>query len=75
MATPRLKWPQNCEWARMDSISLAEQGWRMLDALLDELDNAHQVRQVGRVMDNLKEIRFKLTVCRDGKNETKETQP
>ena len=71
MATPAKKWPQNAEWARMDSIALAEQGWRMLDALLDELDNVHHVRQVGRVMDNLKEIRFKLTVCRDGNhNET-----
>jgi hypothetical protein len=58
----------------MDSIALAEQGWRMLDALLDELDNAHHVRQVGRVMANLKEIRFKLTVCREG-NQTKEIQP
>jgi len=74
MATPAKKWPQNCDWARMDSIALAEQGWRMLDALLDELDNAHHVRQVGRVMANLKEIKFKLTVCKDG-NPNKETQP
>jgi hypothetical protein len=74
MATPAKKWPQNCEWARMDSIALAEKSWRMLDALLDELDNAHHVRQVGRVMANLKEIRYKLTVCKDG-NQTKETNP
>jgi hypothetical protein len=74
MVTKTKRWPTNSEWARLDSIALAEQGWRMLDALLDELDNVHQVRQVGRVMDNLKEIRFKLTVCRDGNN-TKETQP
>jgi Zn-dependent M32 family carboxypeptidase len=58
----------------MDSIALAEKSWRMLDALLDELDNVNHVRQVGRVMDNLKEIRFKLTVCRDG-DQTKETNP
>ena len=74
MATPAKKWPQNCEWARLDSIALAEQGWRMLDALLDEMDNVRHVRQVGRVMDNLKEIRFKLTICKDG-NTTKENQP
>jgi len=74
MATPQKKWPQNCEYARLDSIALAEQGWRMLDALLDELDNAHHVRQVGRVMANLKEIKFKLTVCKDG-NPNKEIQP
>jgi hypothetical protein len=73
MATPRKRWPTECEYARLDSIALAEQGWRMLDALLDELDNAHQVRQAGRVMANLKEIIFKLTVCRDGNN-TKENQ-
>jgi hypothetical protein len=74
MATPRKKWPTECEYARLDSIALAEQGWRMLDALLDALDNVQHVRQVGRVMDNLKEIRFKLTVCRDGNN-NKEAQP
>lgn len=74
MATPQKKWPQNAEWARMDAIVLAEQSWRMLDALLDELDNAHLVRQLGRVMANQKEIKFKLTVCRDG-NQTKETKP
>jgi len=68
MATPRKKWPTNCEYARLDSIALAEQGYRILDALLDELDNAHLVRQVGRAMNNLKEIRFKLTVCKDGQN-------
>lgn len=70
MATPTKKWPQNCEWARLDSIALAEQSRRMLDALLDEMTNVHHVRQVGRVMGNLKEIVFKLTVCKDGhKNE------
>lgn len=74
MATPQKKWPQNCEWARLDSIALSEQSWRMLDAMLDELDNAHQVRQLGRVMANLKEIEFKLTVCKDG-NQIKETDP
>lgn len=65
MATPAKKWPQNCEYARLDSIALAEQGYRILDALLDGLDSAHQVRQVGRAMAHLKEIRFKLTVCKD----------
>ncbi len=73
MATPAKKWPQNADWARLDSIALAEQSWRMLDALLDELANIHHVRQVGRVMANLKEINFRLTVCRDG-NQTKEIQ-
>jgi hypothetical protein len=64
MVTKTKKWPQNCEYARLDSIALAEQSWRLLDGLLDELDNVRHVRQVGRVMGNLKEIQFKLTVCR-----------
>jgi hypothetical protein len=70
MVTKARKWPQNCEYARLDSIALAEQGWRMLDVLLDELDNVRHVRQVGRVMNNLKEICFKLTVCKDGQSLT-----
>ncbi len=65
MATPRRKWPQNCEWARLDSIALAEQGERILDMLLDELDNVHHVRQVGRVISKLQTIRMKLTVCKN----------
>jgi Zn-dependent M32 family carboxypeptidase len=75
MVTPRKKWPTECEYARMDSIALADRSWRILDALLDELDSASQVRQVGRVMADLKEIIFKLTICKDGRNQTKETQP
>jgi hypothetical protein len=54
----------------MDSIALAEQGDRILDSLMNELENINQVRQVGHVKDYLKEIRFKLTVCKD--DETKE---
>ena len=66
--TPKKKWPQACEWARMDSIALAHEGDRILDGLLDELMDANQVRKVGRVIANLKEIRFKLTVCKNGEN-------
>jgi hypothetical protein len=69
MSTPRKKWPQSSEWARMDAISLAMDAWRMLDVLLDELTEVHHVRRVGRVMDNLKEIRFKLTVCKEEKGD------
>lgn len=65
MATPRKKWPQSSEWARLDAIALAMDAWRQLNGLLDELSDVHQVRRVGRVMDNLKEIRFKLTICKD----------
>lgn len=70
MVTPRKKWPTNAEWARLDAIALAGQAERILDALLDELDNVHHVRQVGRVMGMLKDIHHKLTVCRDGQKET-----
>ena len=66
MATRAKKWPVNCDWARMDAIALADQSWRMLDALLDELDNVNHVRQIGRVMAKQKEIQFKLTVCKNG---------
>jgi hypothetical protein len=53
----------------MDSIALAEQGDRILDTLIDELDNINQVRQVGHVKDYLKEIRYKLTICKsDGES-------
>jgi hypothetical protein len=69
MSTPRKKWPQSSEWARMDAISLAMDAWRMLDVLLDDLTEIHHVRRVGRVMDNLKEIRFKLTVCKEEKGD------
>ena len=68
MATPRKKWPQTSEWARLESISLAEQSYRILDALVDELENTNHLRQLVRVLNNLKEIRFILTVCKDEKN-------
>lgn len=70
MATPRKKWPHECEWARLDTIAHAENAWRILDELLDELDNAHQVRQIGRAMDHLKEIKFKMTACKGSKEES-----
>jgi hypothetical protein len=72
MATPRKKWPQECEYARLDSIALANEGDRILDGLLDELVEIDQVRKVGRVIANLKDIRFKLTVCKDGETKIEE---
>ena len=65
MVTKTKRWPNNAEWARMDAIALAVQGEHILDALLDELDNVHHVRQIGRVMGLLKEIRIKLTICKN----------
>jgi hypothetical protein len=52
----------------MDSIALAQESYLILNALLDELDKASQVRQVGHVISKLKDIRFKLTVCKDDEN-------
>jgi hypothetical protein len=69
MATPRKKWPQSSEWARLDAIALAMDAWRVLDELLDELSEVRHVRRVGRVMENMKEIRFKLTICKEEKGD------
>lgn len=65
MATPRKKWPQSSEYARLDAIALAMDAWRELNMILDELNDVHHVRAVSRAMDKLKEIRFKLTTCKD----------
>jgi hypothetical protein len=65
MATPHKKWPHNAEWARQDSVDHADEAWQILNELLDELDNVHHVRQVGRAMSKLQEIKFKLVSCKE----------
>jgi hypothetical protein len=66
--TPKKKWPQTSEWARLDSIALAAQSCLILDTLIDDLDNTAQVRELAHVVAKLKDIQFKLTVCKE-KNE------
>lgn len=65
MATPRKKWPHEADWARQDAIEKADEAWDDLNTLLDDLEDATLVRQVGRVMSKLQEIKFKLTVCKE----------
>lgn len=69
MSTPRKKWPHEAEWARVDAIQCAEQSWLILENLLDTLDSADQVRQVGRAMSMMQEIKFKLTACKEERHD------
>ena len=69
MVTKPRKWPQNCEYARLDAIALADQAWAILDMLYEELKDASQVRRVGRAMAKMQEIQHLLEMCKHGTGE------
>jgi hypothetical protein len=60
VSTPKKKWPHNCDWARMDCISLARQSRKLLTETLDDIDNPEILRRMARVMEALREIETKL---------------
>lgn len=61
MATPKKPWPHEANWARLDSITLAQEAAEILETLADDLDNVHQVRMVRQAVRNLNTIALKLT--------------
>jgi hypothetical protein len=60
MATPPKRWPNNAEWARLDSIHLANQGRKDLLNALDGIDNPVILRRIAKAIDTFTEIETKL---------------
>lgn len=58
--TPPKKWPENAEWARLDSITLARNGRKVLEDSLDETNNPTLLRQMAKAIGAFREIESKL---------------
>lgn len=72
MATPRKRWPNHAEWARMDCIALAEQGLAALVPVIEsELSAAEIVKRTARAILVMKDIRERLCSVR-GENDERE---
>lgn len=60
MATPSKRWPNNAEWARMDSITLARKGRITLIELVDTISDPTILRSITKVIEIFREIETKL---------------
>jgi len=60
MSTPPKRWPNNCEWARQDSIDLARQGRKDLLDALEVIENPAVLRRLARAIEKFVEIETKL---------------
>lgn len=58
MATPRKKWPHECEYARMDSIAAARKALRLVDEIIEGMD--YVPKQFVYLKDELHKIESKL---------------
>ena len=65
MATPRKRWPNFAEWARMDSIALAREGRRRLLNEIERIQDLTLLREVTRAVETFREIEAKLKACKD----------
>lgn len=58
--TPQKKWPENAEWARLDSIALAQQGSNLLEEILYEVDDPEHLRRIAVAIKRFEQIKLKL---------------
>ncbi len=64
MATPRKPWPHECDWARMDSITLARDGRQGLVSELERIQDVSLMRSVTKAIEAFREIEEKLKSCK-----------
>lgn len=58
--TPRKKWPHECSWARLDSISLARQGKKALLEVAQMSNNPEILRALITALNCFTQIESKL---------------
>jgi hypothetical protein len=63
--TPPKKWPQNCENARMDCISLARDSYKTIERLIDMVHGDDVLRLLHKVSTNSLSIESKLIGIKD----------
>ena len=62
--TPPKKWPEHCENARMDSITLARESFQVIEQLFDMVHGDDVLRLLHKVSTNCLTIEKQLTVIR-----------
>jgi hypothetical protein len=73
MATTKKRWPNSCEWARLDSITLARKGSHALVAELERVNDPGLLRAMARAVEAFREIEAKLIACKGEQEETERT--
>jgi hypothetical protein len=69
MATQCKRWPNHAEWARMDALTLARQGRKALEDVLDEVNNLAQLRKMVKAIEAFREIETKLLAVGHGQKD------
>ncbi len=64
MATESKRWPNNCEWARMDAIAMAIRARNCMKLAMVHITDAESLRNLFEATECMREIELKLTVVR-----------
>ena len=66
MPTPTKRWPNECEWARQDSISLSREARDCLKLVIANIHDTEAVmKHIFEVQEKMHEIETKLILCRN----------
>lgn len=70
--TKRKRWPNECEWARLDAIALAQEIDELSQPIFEgqAMTEIERVQRAGRIGRKAQEIRQKLIACRPDKRIT-----
>ena len=60
MSTPLKRWPNECEWARIDSISLSIEARNAMKEALPRIHDEDAIRKITEALDHCWEIQIKL---------------
>jgi hypothetical protein len=64
--TPAKRWPNNCDWVRLDCITLSRDGQRQLAEINELISNPALMRRVYRAIDIMHKIEVKLIEVKNG---------
>lgn len=60
--TDSKRWPNNCEWARIDCIALAMRARNALKLATGHIDNAESLRNIIEAIECCRDIESKLSM-------------
>jgi hypothetical protein len=68
--TQSKRWPNNCDWARMDCITLSREGQRQLAEINELISDPAIMRRVYKVIVIIRNIEIKLIEVKNGEEGT-----
>lgn len=64
--TTSKRWPNNCDWARLDCITLSRDGQRQLAEINELVSDPAIMRRVYKIIEIMRNIEIKLIEVKNG---------